>query len=291
MEYAVLGGGLAGLSVAYFLAKQGARITIFDDGKGGASSVPSAFLHPFVGKWHRKNHFAEEAMEASCSLIDVVEQETGKAVSCKTDMICDAIESADDLWIERTSSHVLIRGGRVVYMGNYLAALRSIIPHRSVVAPISSLDSFDVFDRVVVALGKGTLDLLPMKGFFLVKGQMVSLAKNPFDTRLPLLSSLHLSEDAEGRFWLGSTYEHTGEEAADIGAALRYMGPRMELMGLSVKEADTTGIFSAFRVARSGTYLPFAEPISEHIAVFTGLGSRGLLYSALFGRRLAAAFG
>lgn len=47
---AVIGGGVAGASVAYALGRAGARVTLIDSGQHAASRVPSALLNPVRGQ-------------------------------------------------------------------------------------------------------------------------------------------------------------------------------------------------------------------------------------------------
>lgn len=47
---AVIGGGVAGASVAYALGQAGARVTLVDTGQHAASRVPSALLNPVRGQ-------------------------------------------------------------------------------------------------------------------------------------------------------------------------------------------------------------------------------------------------
>ncbi|UBV41871.1 FAD-binding oxidoreductase [Deinococcus taeanensis] len=50
MHAVVIGAGIAGASVAYFLARAGARVTVVDAGVHAASSVPGALVNPVRGQ-------------------------------------------------------------------------------------------------------------------------------------------------------------------------------------------------------------------------------------------------
>lgn len=59
----VVGGGIAGASVAYFLSKGGASVAIMDDTGfcGAASLAAGAFINPVMGKPSKFKDFADEA--------------------------------------------------------------------------------------------------------------------------------------------------------------------------------------------------------------------------------------
>ncbi len=67
IDYLVVGGGIAGASVAYFLAKSGVQVTIMDDAgfAGAASLAAGAFINPVMGKPSKFKDFADEAFRFS----------------------------------------------------------------------------------------------------------------------------------------------------------------------------------------------------------------------------------
>ena len=67
IDYLVVGGGIAGASVAYFLKKGGAKVAIIDDtGFGAAASLAAgAFINPVMGKPSKFKDFADEAFRFS----------------------------------------------------------------------------------------------------------------------------------------------------------------------------------------------------------------------------------
>ncbi len=65
----VIGGGVAGASVAYFAARQGYAVTLVDAGQGRASDVPSALLNPVRGQAGRVDPRALAGLHLSWSLI------------------------------------------------------------------------------------------------------------------------------------------------------------------------------------------------------------------------------
>jgi tRNA 5-methylaminomethyl-2-thiouridine biosynthesis bifunctional protein len=67
IDHLIVGGGIAGASVAYFLAQSGAKVAIADDtGFAGAASLAAgAFINPVMGKPSKFKSFADEAFRFS----------------------------------------------------------------------------------------------------------------------------------------------------------------------------------------------------------------------------------
>ena len=78
-KIAVVGGGLAGLSVAFHLLEKtnaSIKLTLLDKaepGCGGASSVAGGLLHPFSPRG-KIIHWGTEGLASSSSLIDASQQ-------------------------------------------------------------------------------------------------------------------------------------------------------------------------------------------------------------------------
>ncbi|WP_317639282.1 FAD-dependent oxidoreductase [Deinococcus arenicola] len=71
----VIGAGIAGASVAYFLSKLGAAVTVVDAGIHAASSVPSALINPVRGQSGGVDARALEGMQLTWELIRKLESE------------------------------------------------------------------------------------------------------------------------------------------------------------------------------------------------------------------------
>jgi tRNA 5-methylaminomethyl-2-thiouridine biosynthesis bifunctional protein len=67
IDHLIIGGGIAGASVAYFLKQSGAKVAIVDDtGFAGAASLAAgAFINPVMGKPSKFKDFADEAFRFS----------------------------------------------------------------------------------------------------------------------------------------------------------------------------------------------------------------------------------
>ncbi|WP_075831781.1 NAD(P)/FAD-dependent oxidoreductase [Deinococcus marmoris] len=69
----VIGGGIAGASVAYFLSRLGAQVTVIDAGLHAASSVPSALINPVRGQSGGVDARALEGMRLTWELLRELE--------------------------------------------------------------------------------------------------------------------------------------------------------------------------------------------------------------------------
>jgi glycine/D-amino acid oxidase-like deaminating enzyme len=73
---AVVGGGVMGSTLAYTLAKRGARVTLLErapEGSGGASAVPAALLNPYRGRSARAADADLMALQATWALVSELE--------------------------------------------------------------------------------------------------------------------------------------------------------------------------------------------------------------------------
>lgn len=63
IDYLIIGGGIAGASIAYFLKKNGAKVAIVDDTgfTNPASYAAGAFINPVMGKPSKFKDFADKA--------------------------------------------------------------------------------------------------------------------------------------------------------------------------------------------------------------------------------------
>nr|WP_246363151.1 FAD-dependent oxidoreductase [Deinococcus budaensis] len=68
----VVGGGVAGASVAYFAARAGARVTVIDAGRHAASHVPSALVNPVRGQSGQVDPRAREGLRLTWALVDAL---------------------------------------------------------------------------------------------------------------------------------------------------------------------------------------------------------------------------
>ena len=292
MRVAVVGAGLAGLGATYFLIKKGCSVTLFDElgVGGGASGIPIGLCHPYLGRSGKPSKFADEAMSVTRELIDVAESTSGKRLADRSGIL--RTDWNPTLWypdLENVEGGILIKSGMTVLMREYVNALYASFSDVELVKRrISSEDELKEFDRIIFACGSGTGDLrfdLPLS---FVKGQVLIGKFNKSLERTIMKARGHLSPFKDGRVQLGSTYEHHfSSSKPDQVVAIRDLQSKMDAFFLNQDEFVFEECFSGVRACVKEGYLPIVERMSEKAFVFTGLGSRGLLYHAYYGRHLA----
>ena len=70
----ILGGGIAGSSLAYLAARAGHTVTLLDAGKESSSSVPSALINPVRGQGGQSVPRGLEGMDFTWALVDDLER-------------------------------------------------------------------------------------------------------------------------------------------------------------------------------------------------------------------------
>lgn len=292
MRVAVVGAGLAGLGVTYFLIKKGYSVSLFDELGigGGASGIPIGLCHPYLGRSGNPSKFADSAMSLTRELIDVAESVSGKKLADRSGIL--RTDWTPTQWypdLEKVEGGILIKSGMTVLMREYVSALYASFKNVDLVKrKISSEDDLNEFDRVVFACGAGTNDLGFDLDLSFVKGQVLVGKFNKVLERTVMKARGHLSPLKDGRVQLGSTYEHHfSSSKPDQEVAIRELQPKMDAFFLNSNEFVFEECFSGVRACVKEGYLPIVERLSEKAFVFTGLGSRGLLYHAYYGRHLA----
>ncbi len=312
MKLAVIGGGFSGLALCYYLLKKGGEVTLFDRG-GGASKIASGLLHPYPGENGSLSWKGVEGMRETRTLLEMVGpdvyKETGIlrfAVSEKQRKVFKkrSEEHSDIEWWDKEKCHdfvpgssylpgIFIRSGITVHAKAYLEGLWKICEalggrreEKSVV-----LDDLQGFDRVILAAGGGIRSFAAAKKLDLrfTKGQLL-VCKRPHylkgESSITGKGYLALSE-REDRCYLGSTYErrHTTEEPC-LGTATDLIFNQIGQFIPSYGAFHVEGCLAEMRVSTKDR-LPFIGKIDANTYAMTGMGSRGLLYHAYFGKKLA----
>jgi glycine/D-amino acid oxidase-like deaminating enzyme len=319
-KIAIIGAGLAGLSVAWHLLQRSSplEIVVFDARGvgGGASGVSTGLLHPFVGRQALRSWRADEGMEATRELLAVAEEAMGRSVAEATGILRLAIdgsqkkyfrkradEDGEALWLEPEQvvekvpfaaavPGLWIPSGMTVYSRLYLEGLWKACAEKGAsfeARAISSLGELSSFDAVVVATGASALEFpecahLPLEP---VKGQTL-LCRWPESLGCSVVSHGHISptEDPE-LCQIGSSYEHNFTSLLPDERAASELLKKAALFYPPAKDFSVVEQRVGVRMTLIEGYRPIVAQIAPKAWVFTGLGSRGLLYHALLGRELA----
>lgn len=321
MKIAILGGGMAGVATAYHLLHSGksVEVVLFDaNGIGnGASAVPQALIHCYAGARARLSFRAHDGWDATFQLISAAEAAMERPVAqhsgvlrlavsqqqrddfavaaasyedvrwCSAEEcqeLCPGICGAPGIWLEQAA---------LVDMKAYLTGLWQCceaLGARLKRQSVGNLQSLGAFDTIVVATGAATTALpecshLPITP---LKGQMLLLRSPAKLPRCPIASHILLLPQAgSDTILVGSTYErHYRHTAADLAEAEAALLPKAIALFPPLAQAEVLGIFTALR-ASAPLHRPLVERLSAHCWIFTGLGSKGLLWHALLAKELA----
>lgn len=323
MKIAILGAGFAGLATAWNLVQNNNHsITLFDPSGMGAqaSSVSAGLLYTYVGLHAKYNLHGHEGYEETLTLLDIASKALNQPVYSRSGLLRPALteiqkldfqisaEKHGDLeWLTSEqaqkymtgiSTHpaLFIKSAITVYPDLYLKGLSQacIACGMNVEKQaINSLTELDHFDSIVVAAGPQTLSFPGCESLrlHLIKGQIIELSwpSTLSPLPMPLSSQAYIVMNRDNKSCIiGSTYEreYTSPEP-DLTVALTEILPKAVTIIPDLATSKVLGCRAGIRVS-GPNHLPLIEKISPKAWAFTGLGSKGLLYHALYAKKLAA---
>jgi glycine/D-amino acid oxidase-like deaminating enzyme len=317
-KIAIAGAGFAGLSTAWHLLQYPfVSVTLFDPKGigGGASGVSTGLLHPFPGKLSRKSWQADVGMKSTAALISQVEEGWGRKVADRTGVLRLArtgqqqhdfrkvLDDSCSWWpVEKVLEFLpqaapvpalWIPEGITVYSKLYLEGLWLECCKKGATHKMEPFHSPEQFDQVVYATGFETLNIpflaQAVHQFKLKSSRGQSLlCRWSESTPCSLLSEGHLSPTEDPDLCqLGSTYEPI-DSPFDVGKALA-LKEKIALFYPPARHFEVVETRVGTRIARDRGYRPVVMKIDPKNWVFSGLGSRGLLYHAWLGEALAEA--
>lgn len=303
-KIAVIGAGLAGLSSALHGCMQGYDVTIFDKfGVGrGASGVSTGLLHPFPGKTGAISWNAWEGMQATHSFLEIAANAIGQNVASFTGIFRPAITqqqivdyqaNQNDQSIWQTKE--LINGfsvpglwipkGITVFSEVYLQGLYQACLNKGAEFRLEPYSPNTKFDVVIYAIGAGIKEEPFVKTLSLRSAIGQSLKchwDDPLAFSLASKGYITLTQNPS-ICQVGSTYEHTPlpdpQKALELLAQVSAFYPK-------AKDFKVIEIGHGMRISPRSGHRPVIEKVANNTFVFTGLGSRGMLYHALYGKML-----
>ncbi len=308
MRIAVIGAGFCGLSLALKLLEGGAQVTIFDGSGigGGASGVASGLMHPYPGETCKRSFRAEEGMAATQELLDQIQQELGYCVASydgiiryiQTDAQKETLlahcETYGDLE-QRDAESFWIRSGVTIHSVLYLQALWALIEKRRGSfenVQVKNVSELEGYDSIVIAAGAGIAAFpeCALLKYQLTKGQILT-AKGPKLLESSVIGKGYVAVGQEaGLYFIGSTYEREYlSEESDLELTQLSVLPKIRTFFPEVDQLEIKGCRAGVRVSRIGHYYPMIGQLSETCWVFTGMGSRGLLYHAYLAKYITRA--
>lgn len=326
MKIAIVGAGFCGLAVAWHLLQSpSVKITLIDaNGIGlGASGIAAGLLHPFSGAHAKLNWRGREGVEETKKLLSIATNSLRKPIIAQNRGILRLALNAEQLadfqlcakrypeetaWLDEDSCQSLasgsprvpglwVREGITVYATPYLQGLwhtcEALGAHFEK-RKITTLKELSDFDTIVLTPGAESLKIPELSTLPLtcVKGQVLELSWPEGCPPLgcPLNSHVYLLMTEEGKSCLvGSTYEKGFKEALpDLEAAKKEILPKAYELYPPLEKGRILNCYAGMR-AVTPTHRPLMQKLSHNTWILTGMGSKGLLYHALYAKELAQA--
>lgn len=325
MKIAIIGAGFCGLAVAWHLLKHPfshLNVHLFDS-KGigqGTSAIAAGLLHPYSGAHAKLNWRGQEGFLATQELLSVASQALERSTIANQRGIlrlalsneqlhdfqaCAKLYPHDTQWLDIMECQRLapgcceapglwIKKGLIVHSSLYIQGLWRACSQLGALfqqQDIHSLQELDQFDLTIVTAGAETLLIpecssLPLT---LVKGQAIEFSWPRL--RPPLICALNsqvylLMTEKETSCLVGATYEKGYQTAlVDLEAAKKELLSKAFALFPPLKECSILNCYSGMR-AVTPQHRPLMQCLTPSQWVLTGMGSKGLLYHALFAQEL-----
>ena len=196
------------------------------------------------------------------------------------------LKKFDDVVMEEGDA--LIEDAYTIDVRAYREGLKDLIGREHFVEKVVE-DLSQVEGWKVLALGYGVKELLNLPNLMYRKGQQYIGQKKVAPSKYgSIVGRGHVSFLGGDKVCLGSTYETDFEDDSVDEAFAEYeICKKMEPWYAPLGDVVDKEFVSGVRVGQDTTYLPLVEEVAEKTLVFTGLGSRGLLYHAYYGKIVA----
>jgi glycine/D-amino acid oxidase-like deaminating enzyme len=278
----VRGAGFAGLACCWHLLEAGHQVSLYDPKGigGGASGISPGLLHRYPGAKPRR---ADDTPTRELLHIAGPDSHTPKPVlripqTPEQEAAFRALATQyDDLSYE---NGLLIHSALTVHPLPYLNGLWHACLTRGATWGETP------FDLEILAIGAAAADLVPIE---LLKGQLLRL-QWPDIPPLPynLIGRKYLVM-GDGWCEVGATYERnfTSPEP-DLETAKQLILPDIIKMVPELENAPILDCRAGIRASPPGHFPPIIRQLDERRWLYTGLGSKGLLYHATFAKQLIA---
>lgn len=323
MEVAIIGAGFCGLAATWhILQHSGLKVTLIDS-KGigkGASGISAGLLHPFSGAHAKLNWRGLEGMEATKELLAVSEKALGRSVTAKSKGIlrlplstsqesdfrqCAERYPSMTQWLNSAACQELAHGsvkvpglwieqGLTIYSSHYLHGLWEACASQGATFQLKwivNLEELSEFDAVIFTTGAESVKIpeLATLPIHLVKGQILELA---WPENLPTLtcalnSQIYIVMTEGGKSCVvGATYEKGFWEAIpDLETAKKELLAKAYELYPPIRGAPILTCSAGMR-AVTPQHRPLMQRVGTKHWILTGMGSKGLLYHALFAKEL-----
>lgn len=324
MRIAIIGAGFSGLATAWHLLHSHSTfpisVVVFDPKGigGGASGMAAGLIHPYSGAHAKLNWQGIAGLQATHILLEASAKVLGRPVADPSGLLRVAITEAQQQDFSRCAQAysdvawqspeecvglapgivnkpgILIKSAIAVNCSLYLqglwkaCSLKGAVLEKQAVDSLSMLNEFDV---IVVGMGiaSKTLPELSSLPLTAVKGQILEIGW-PVEVPPPLLplnSQAYLIMNASKRScFVGATFEKNFSTTGPVPEfALADLMPKAEALYPCIKNAPLIECRAGIR-ASTPDHHPIAKRINEKCWVIAGMGSKGLLYHALFAQKI-----
>lgn len=327
MHIAIIGAGLCGLATAWYLLNDTPScsplsITIFEAKEigAGASGIAAGLLHPYAGAHAKLNWRGKEGREATLQLLKMASKILQQPVFVDTGILRLALSEQQNLdyikcantypedvhWLTAEeclhkypyltpSPGLWIKQGIVVKSKLYLQGLWQACAQKGAILTqkrINTLEELKNFDRIIVATGASSrlfpeTASLPLS---IIKGQILELEWPASLPPLPFAVNSHsylLMGHTNRTCLAGATFERPPfSDGPDLEVAKAKILPEVTAMLPALASAKIIECHTGLRAA-APHHRPLIEKRDPKTWVFTGMGSKGLLYHALMAKELA----
>jgi len=323
MKIAILGAGFCGLATAWYLIQKGISELVIIDPLGigkGASGVAAGLLHAYAGSQAKKNIRADEGMSATLELLKAAETAIGSSVIVSKGLVRLAVsekqkidfanvallypdvhwmtsdECSQKLGYVQPYPGIFIDSAVVVDCEKYLQGLWKDCSSKGVTfekRKILGLRELEKFDHVIVTMGAQSKNLPELSEIKVtpIKGQVLEIDwPQELPTPLfPIASQAYLiMQDEKKKCISGASYErYFFNEEPDMKSALEDILPKLNAYMPQIDASFVKGCRAGVR-ASAPRHQPLLKKIDDKTWLLTGMGSKGLLYHALYAEELVS---
>lgn len=319
MQIAVIGSGFSGLALCWYLTQnKNIKIDLYDPaGIGGnVSKMAAGLLHKYAGAQAKLNRFGIEGLDESLKLIKIAEKSLGSSVILEKKIVRVALdETKEKLYREKASLYsdcqwlnnegtlnitngivnypsLLIENGYTIDCERYLQGLWMACQQQGAQffkEPVENLSQLSSYDAVAVAVGHSILQYKEFATLKItpVKGHLLQFAYSDFPN-ISLVGDAYITKMPEKNMCIsGSTFEKNFTSSLpDLQLAKTILLPKITALFPPFKEAKIVDCKAGIR-ASTPDHLPIIGQFGDHLYAITGMGSKGLLYHALYAKKLS----
>lgn len=320
MKIHIIGAGFTGLAVALASLERGYNITLYDP-KGigkGASGTAAGIIHPFTGQRATYNWMGREGLTATKILIALAEQHLKISPIIhrglirlaitdeqKADFFKTASQHDDVQWLEAKQVQDKIEGV-CPHPGIYIPSALAIdskeylnglwkacqaMGGNFIQERVDNPHSLPSNDLKVVCAGFETPKIEGIEDITInpLKGQVLVLEwpKGLLPLKFALSSKAYIVMNSDNNSCtVGATFERNfKDEQTDIEAAKSSILHKAIALIPALKGAKVLACHAGIR-GRTPGHLPIIKKVMPKTWVVAGMGSKGILYHALFAKQL-----